>query len=123
MKIVVIGAGGDVGRSVADELARDGKHDVIRVGRTRGDHQVDITLDDSVSALFEQIGPVDAIVAAAGNEGPRPNLRDRAGVASADTKLQRKSGFLAPVRLLLCRMVGQCTSPHHNNPRPSRPPP
>ncbi|MGM8061185.1 short chain dehydrogenase [Vogesella indigofera] len=67
MKIVVIGATGDVGRSVADELARGGKHEVIRVGRTRGDHQVDITSDDSVSALFEQIGTVDAIVVAAGN--------------------------------------------------------
>ncbi|HEY9102431.1 short chain dehydrogenase [Chitinimonas sp.] len=67
MKIVVIGAGGDVGRFVADELAREGKHEVIRVGRTRGDHQVDIARDDSVSALFKQIGTVDAIVVAAGN--------------------------------------------------------
>lgn len=67
MKIVVIGASGDVGRSVADELARCGKHEVIRVGRTQGDHLVDITRDDSVSALFEQIGPVNAIVVAAGN--------------------------------------------------------
>ncbi|KVO25511.1 short-chain dehydrogenase [Burkholderia ubonensis] len=67
MKIVVIGAGGDVGRATADELARNGKHEVIRVGRTRGDHQVDITSDDSVGSLFEQIGRVDAIVVAAGN--------------------------------------------------------
>ncbi|AOJ27219.1 short chain dehydrogenase [Burkholderia seminalis] len=67
MKIVVIGAGGDVGRSVADELARDGKHEIIRVGRTRGDRQVDITRDDSVGSLFEQIGRIDAIVVAAGN--------------------------------------------------------
>ncbi|PHU99548.1 short chain dehydrogenase [Iodobacter sp. BJB302] len=67
MNIVVIGAGGDVGRSVADELARNGKHEVIRVGRTRGDHLVDITSDDSVSALFDQLGSVDAIVVAAGN--------------------------------------------------------
>ncbi|RQV11671.1 short chain dehydrogenase [Burkholderia cenocepacia] len=67
MKIVVIGAGGDVGRAAADELARDGKHEIIRVGRTRGDHQVDITRDDSVGALFEQVGRVDAIVVAAGN--------------------------------------------------------
>lgn len=63
MKIVVIGAGGDVGRAVADELARDGKHEVVRVGRTSGDHQVDIARDESVSALFETIGQVDAIVA------------------------------------------------------------
>lgn len=67
MKIVVIGATGDVGRAVADELARDGRHEVLRVGRTRGDHQVDITRDESVSMLFERIGRVDAIVVAAGN--------------------------------------------------------
>lgn len=67
MKIVVIGASGDVGRSVADELARGGQHDIIRVGRTRGDLQVDITRDDSVEALFRKIGRIDAIVAAAGN--------------------------------------------------------
>lgn len=67
MKIVVIGAGGDVGRAVADELARDGKHEVIRVGRTRGDYRADIGCDDSVNTLFKQIGPVDAVVAAAGN--------------------------------------------------------
>ncbi|WP_087725187.1 short chain dehydrogenase [Pandoraea sp. PE-S2T-3] len=67
MKIVVVGAGGDVGRSVADELARDDMHEVIRVGRTRGDDQVDITSDESVSALFERIGTVDAIIIAAGN--------------------------------------------------------
>ncbi|MBV1777255.1 short chain dehydrogenase [Burkholderiaceae bacterium DAT-1] len=67
MKVVVIGATGDVGRAVAEELAREGKHDVIRVGRTRGDHQVDITRDESVSGLFEKIGRVDAIVVAAGN--------------------------------------------------------
>lgn len=67
MKIVVIGASGDVGRFVVEELARDGKHDTIRVGRTQGDHQVDITSDESVDALFKNIGRIDAIVVAAGN--------------------------------------------------------
>ncbi|TAY15949.1 short chain dehydrogenase [Rhizobium leguminosarum] len=67
MKIVVIGASGDVGRFVVQELARDGKHDIIRVGRTQGDHQVDITSDESVDALFKKIGRIDAIIVAAGN--------------------------------------------------------
>ncbi|MGO6819302.1 short chain dehydrogenase [Rhizobium leguminosarum] len=67
MKIVVIGASGDVGRFVVEELARDGKHDIIRVGRTQGDHQVDITSDESVDALFKKIGRIDAIIVAAGN--------------------------------------------------------
>lgn len=67
MKIVVIGASGDVGRFVVEELARDGKHDIIRVGRTQGDHQVDITDDECVDALFKKIGRIDAIIVAAGN--------------------------------------------------------
>ena len=41
MKIVIIGASGTVGRAVAEELGR--RHEVIRVGRTQGDYQVDIT--------------------------------------------------------------------------------
>ncbi|PBB97617.1 short chain dehydrogenase [Mesorhizobium sp. WSM3862] len=67
MRIVVIGASGDVGRFVVEELARDGRHDIIRVGRTQGDHQVDIADDESVDALFRKIGRVDAITVAAGN--------------------------------------------------------
>ncbi|MFS2175240.1 short chain dehydrogenase [Rhizobium pisi] len=67
MKIVVIGASGDVGRFVVEELARDGKHDIIRVGRTQGDYQVDIASDESVDALFKKIGRIDAIIVAAGN--------------------------------------------------------
>lgn len=52
MKIVVIGASGTIGRAVTAELEQSGAHEVIRVGRTRGDHQVDITNADSVAALF-----------------------------------------------------------------------
>ena len=36
MKIVIIGASGTVGRAVTEELSR--RHEVIRVGRTQGDH-------------------------------------------------------------------------------------
>ena len=53
MKIVIIGASGTVGRAVTDELSR--RHEVISVGRTQGDHQVDITSQASVQALFEKI--------------------------------------------------------------------
>ncbi|MBN3851804.1 short chain dehydrogenase [Paraburkholderia sp. Ac-20340] len=67
MKIVLIGASGDVGRPVADELARSGKHEIIRVGRSRGDQTVDIRSDESVAALFETVGKIDAIIVAAGN--------------------------------------------------------
>jgi len=65
MRIVVIGAGGTIGKAVVAELAP--RHEVIQVGKTRGDYQVDIADLDSIRALFEKTGKVDAIVSTAGN--------------------------------------------------------
>ncbi len=95
MKIIVIGASGTVGRAVAEELSR--QHEVIRVGRTRGDERVDITSQHSVQALFEKIGPVDAIVSATGNLhfGPLSTMTDR----DFDQGLQDK--LLGQIRLAL----------------------
>lgn len=77
MKIVIIGASGTVGRAVTETLSR--KHEVIRVGRTQGDYQVDITSQESVEALFEKVGRVDAIVSATGNLffGPLSTMTDQ----------------------------------------------
>lgn len=49
MKIVIIGASGTVGRAVTEELSR--RHEVISVGRTQGDHQVDITAGERTGAV------------------------------------------------------------------------
>ena len=77
MKIVIIGASGTVGRAVTEALSR--KHEVVRVGRTQGDYQVDITSQESVEALFEKVGRVDAIVSATGNLffGPLSTMTDQ----------------------------------------------
>jgi NAD(P)-dependent dehydrogenase (short-subunit alcohol dehydrogenase family) len=64
-RIVIVGATGTVGRAVGQQLA--GRHDVVPVGRTRGDYQVDITDSASIRALFERVGKVDAIVSATGD--------------------------------------------------------
>ena len=76
MKIIIIGASGTVGRAVAQELSQ--RHEVIRVGRTQGDYQVDITSQKSVQSLFENIGRIDAIVSATGNLffGPLETMTD-----------------------------------------------
>ena len=76
MKIIVIGASGTVGRAVAQELSQ--RHEVIHVGRTQGDYQVDITSQQSVESLFEKTGRVDAIVSATGNLffGPLATMSD-----------------------------------------------
>lgn len=64
MKILVIGASGTVGQGVVNELSRD--HQVIRVGKTQGDYQVDLTSEESVRALFAQTGNVDAVISTTG---------------------------------------------------------
>lgn len=63
MKIVLIGATGIIGKAVAKALEA---HQVICVGNTGGDYQVNIEDRDSIKALFDQIGQVDAIISTAG---------------------------------------------------------
>ncbi|MFD4839102.1 short chain dehydrogenase [Achromobacter sp. NPDC058515] len=65
MKIILIGASGTVGSAVAAELGQ--RHDVIAVGKTRGQYQVDVTRSDSIRELFEHVGKVDAIVSTTGS--------------------------------------------------------
>jgi len=96
MKVLVVGATGTVGSAVAQALAGR-QHDVVRVGRTSGDFQVDITSDASVDALYAKVGRVDAIVSAAGGLflGPLPEMLP----ANFNVGLQDK--LLGQVRLAL----------------------
>ena len=65
MKIILIGASGTLGSAIARELGQ--RHDIITVGKTRGQYQVDVTRSDSIRDLFERVGKVDAIVSATGS--------------------------------------------------------
>ena len=65
MKIIVIGAAGAVGKTAVAALAP--RHEVIAVGRTSGDVQVDIEDVDSIRAMYQQVGRVDAVVSAVGH--------------------------------------------------------
>lgn len=65
LKIAIIGATGTIGSAVASELAA--RHEVVRIGKTQGQYRVDITDADSVRALFDTLGRVDAIISATGN--------------------------------------------------------
>ncbi|MCM7513360.1 short chain dehydrogenase [Enterobacter hormaechei] len=95
MKIVIIGASGTVGRAVTEALSL--RHETIRVGRTQGEHQVDITSQESVQALFDSIGPVDAIVSASGGVhfGPLATMKD------SDFSQGLQDKLLGQVRLAL----------------------
>ena len=65
MKIILVGASGDVGKAAYDELSK--RHEVICAGRTSGDIQVDIVDRASIVRMYEEISPFDALVSTAGN--------------------------------------------------------
>jgi NAD(P)-dependent dehydrogenase (short-subunit alcohol dehydrogenase family) len=65
MKIIVIGAHGAVGKTAVDVLSS--RHEIIAVGKTSGDIQVDIENVDSIRAMYQQVGRVDSVVAAVGH--------------------------------------------------------
>jgi NAD(P)-dependent dehydrogenase (short-subunit alcohol dehydrogenase family) len=98
MKVVIVGAGGTIGRAVAQNLGN--RHTVITAGRSSGDHHVDFTDDACVTALFREIGPVDAIVSAAGGL----YLGPLAQTSAAQFNLGLQDKLLGQVRLTL---IGQ----------------
>lgn len=65
MKVLVIGASGTVGKAVVTELAK--RHEIIAASRSSATHPVDVMQPASIEALFQNIGKVDAIVAATGD--------------------------------------------------------
>ncbi|MBZ9783545.1 short chain dehydrogenase [Pseudomonas sp. REP124] len=65
MKILLIGAGGTIGKAIDKELSP--RHEIVRIGRTSGDFHVDISDSASIRKLFEQTGKFDALICAAGN--------------------------------------------------------
>ena len=64
MRVIVIGASGDIGRVVCETLSP--RHEIITVGRSGGDIRADIADRASIEAMYRQVGKVDAVVSAAG---------------------------------------------------------
>ena len=64
MKILIIGGAGTIGKKVSAHLAK--KHQIVIAGRNSGDVSVDIDDSQSIEAMFESIGKLDAIVCVAG---------------------------------------------------------
>ncbi len=64
MRILVAGASGTVGQAALKGLSR---HEIVTAGRNSGDVTVDLMNEESVRAMFEKLGMVDAVVAVAGH--------------------------------------------------------
>ena len=65
MKIILVGASGDVGQAAYAELSK--RHDVICVGRKTGHVRADISDRGSIEAMYEKVGAFDALVSTAGH--------------------------------------------------------
>jgi len=65
MKIIVVGANGAVGKTAVNAFGN--RHEIIAVGRTSGDIQIDIEDQESIRSMYRQAGEVDAVVSAVGH--------------------------------------------------------
>jgi NAD(P)-dependent dehydrogenase (short-subunit alcohol dehydrogenase family) len=65
MRIIIVGGTGTIGKAVVQELSP--RHEIVTVGKTGGDFQVDITSTESITRLFKQVGIFDALVSTTGS--------------------------------------------------------
>lgn len=65
MKIIIVGAAGDIGQAAFKALHT--RHEIITVGRSSGDHQLDVADFGAVKALYQKVAPFDAVVSCAGD--------------------------------------------------------
>jgi NAD(P)-dependent dehydrogenase (short-subunit alcohol dehydrogenase family) len=102
MRIIVVGATGTIGRAVADALA--GRHEVVRVGHSGGEHQVDIERAESIEELYRAAGRFDALVCCAGRAtfGPLETLDEAGFHLGLDSKVM---GQVNLVRLGLAHVA------------------
>ena len=94
MRVVVVGATGTIGRSVAKLMLTE--HNVVKVASRSGDFRVDITSRDSVEHLFRELGSFDALVCAAGIARFAPLLE----LSDEDFQLGLSSKLMGQVNLV-----------------------
>jgi len=106
MKIIVVGATGTIGKEVVRALS--GRHEVVGVSRKSEGVSVDIGEPASIKAMYEKIGPVDAVVSTAGSAAFKPltNLSDEDFALSLSNKLM---GQVNLVRLGIPFVTGSFT--------------
>jgi NAD(P)-dependent dehydrogenase (short-subunit alcohol dehydrogenase family) len=94
MKILIIGGNGTIGSKVANYFSVN--KEVLIAARTNGDISVDIADSSSITAMFEKIGKVDAIICVAG-EAKWANFND---LTEEDYYIGLKSKLMGQVNLV-----------------------
>ncbi len=65
MRVLLVGASGAIGSAVRNELAS--RHEIISAGRHGADVSVDITSPESIEAMYQTVGNVDAVISTTGS--------------------------------------------------------
>ena len=94
MKILIVGGNGTIGKKVSAHLSQ--KHDVVIAGRTSGEVTVDIVEPQSIEAMFEAVGKIDAVVCIAGEAKWAPF----ADLSEEDFYIGLKSKLMGQVNLV-----------------------
>jgi len=95
MRVLIVGATGTIGEAVVGELGP--RHDILTAGRNSGDLRVDITSLDSIKAMFEHAGQVDAVVSATG----KVKFAPLEAMTAADYEIGLKDKLMGQVNLVL----------------------
>jgi NAD(P)-dependent dehydrogenase (short-subunit alcohol dehydrogenase family) len=100
LRILLVGARGTLGKAVATELGR--RHDIIKAGRGTGDLKLNLTDPAGMVAAMAEMGPVDAVICAAGEVSFSPLAQIRpATIADSVYALGLTNKLLGQVNLAL----------------------
>ncbi|MEM7471872.1 MAG: short chain dehydrogenase [Pseudomonadota bacterium] len=93
MKVIIVGGGGTIGRAIRAALPKDWS--AIIASRS-GDVSVDLNDPASISAMYEQSGPVDGVICVAGGAkfGPLNVLSDADFEAGFRNKLMGQANLI-----------------------------
>ncbi|KOP36870.1 short chain dehydrogenase [Flavobacterium sp. WLB] len=65
MRILLIGANGEIGKILNPALAKN--HEIISAGRNSGDFKIDLSNSKSIEKLFEEVKNIDSCICVAGD--------------------------------------------------------
>jgi NAD(P)-dependent dehydrogenase (short-subunit alcohol dehydrogenase family) len=95
MRILVIGATGTLGAAIVS-LMMESRHEVLGASYSRSALKVDLSNPDSIKRLYANVGPIDAVVSAAGESVFQPLL----SLSDADFSLCLTSKLMGQVNLV-----------------------